>query len=623
MARLPLGLALIASSCLSTCLFITVAAAAPQLATCPALYTRLGAPVIGSGHIANAHGVGSAPDCACRCQALEACLAFDYAPVSSADAPNCWLKDNMQVQPPDPQKERISGVICRGGSSSNCTLPPAPPAPPGPLPANGTAVAAIGPAVVHTTRPEYASVDVDWWHDCGSCSGGDWFNEDILHIDLESPRLRALVRALQPLFIRIGGSEDNVAKYQLGGMTLAECRAPSKFRDQEVSLCMNRTRWDQVLDFYQNGTGARLVFGVSYFTGSDGRWNSTNVEALLRYTAMRGVTPAALELGEEMAPKPGSQGFTALVDGYARLTALASSIWPQSTPIILGPSCGMGDETTNNAFMQAFLKETVDAGTVGGVNMHSYNNDGGWPQPGFLRQTMVQADAMMNMTRQHSAATPLWCGECGPHNGGGIRNVTDRAVSSFWYLDALGSLARLGFEQHGRQALAGSHYGLLQATSHEPNPDYWVLWAWKQFMGARVLPVNLSTAAAPGERAAGDSDQLHVYAHCSPRAGGGIGLAFVNISPETTFAVTVTAATAAGRDASPAPPRREYHFTAPAGLLGRQVAVNGVVLQLVGEAGLPVLPAAIDVAADAPMRVGPSTFGFAHISLPPDAKSPC
>merc|ERR1712130_197561 len=115
---------------------------------------------------------------------------------------------------------------------------------------------------------------------------------------------------------------------------------------------------------------------------------------------------------------------------------------------------------------------------------HSYNNDGGnnWKRPGLLKQTLVQAQDMLDMTREwtkEGLEPTLWCGECGPHNGGGVKNVTDRVMSSFWYVDALGGLARLGLKQHGRQALVGSHYGLVRDFSYEPNPDYFALLAWK------------------------------------------------------------------------------------------------------------------------------------------------
>ena len=51
----------------------------------------------------------------------------------------------------------------------------------------------------------------------------------------------------------------------------------------------------------------------------------------------------------------------------------------------------------------------------------------------------------------------LWCGECGPHNDGGLAGKTDRFMSSLWYADALGGLARLGLAEFGRQARQGVH----------------------------------------------------------------------------------------------------------------------------------------------------------------------
>ena len=47
-------------------------------------------------------------------------------------------------------------------------------------------------------------------------------------------------------------------------------------------------------------------------------------------------------------------------------------------------------------------------------------------------QTLEQAETMLAATRASSPTTPLWCGECGPHNAGGLPNVTDTFMSSFW-----------------------------------------------------------------------------------------------------------------------------------------------------------------------------------------------
>ena len=167
----------------------------------------LGGPVLGTGHIKNPGGIPSMQACGCLCRGTRGCVAFDYEPAAgalAADQPNCWLKDNADVTAP--RAQRISGVLCNGTApapalaAGNCSLPPMPPpsptpphprprppsphpprprpgpptpTPPAPPPSTKHVAAAVSTAAaVHTTLDAYASVDLDWWHDCGACSGG-------------------------------------------------------------------------------------------------------------------------------------------------------------------------------------------------------------------------------------------------------------------------------------------------------------------------------------------------------------------------------------------------------------------------------------------------------------------
>ena len=62
-------------------------------------------------------------------------------------------------------------------------------------------------------------------------------------------------------------------------------------------------------------------------------------------------------------------------------------------------------------------------------------------------QTLEQAETMLAATRASSATTPLWCGECGPHNAGGLPNVTDTFTSSFWVRAPRRSSATAGMQR--------------------------------------------------------------------------------------------------------------------------------------------------------------------------------
>ena len=155
------------------------------------------------------------------------------------------------------------------------------------------------------------------------------------------------------------------------------------------------------------------------------------------------------------------------------------SLWPreENRPRLLGPCIGMNSAVGNeecagdgpcvaSPFVKKFLNETIRHGQsplIDGYCIHSYNNDGGdeWKRPGFLSQTLRQVLALKEEIRKHSDSIPIWAGEIGPHNEGGLLNVTDRYISSLWFADALGKLASVGISEFGRQALVGAYYGLL------------------------------------------------------------------------------------------------------------------------------------------------------------------
>ena len=117
--------------------------------------------------------------------------------------------------------------------------------------------------------------------------------------------------------------------------------------------------------------GLSLVFGTSFFTGTDGRWNQTNVEAFLRFTAGWRSTDGqqapvyGFELGEEMQPEACVHDpHCALVDGYTRFHTLLREVWPRKTPRVMGPCVGMSVETSSNKFLNAFLNHTISTGVL-------------------------------------------------------------------------------------------------------------------------------------------------------------------------------------------------------------------------------------------------------------------
>ena len=75
-------------------------------------------------------------------------------------------------------------------------------------------------------------------------------------------------------------------------------------------LCLNMSRWDALHTFARDA-GLGMVFGLGY--PNPQRWDSENALSLLEYTARNNQSLFGVELGEEMAPSPGTAAFEGLV----------------------------------------------------------------------------------------------------------------------------------------------------------------------------------------------------------------------------------------------------------------------------------------------------------------------
>ncbi|KAG5048872.1 hypothetical protein JHK85_009975 [Glycine max] len=67
----------------------------------------------------------------------------------------------------------------------------------------------------------------------------------------------------------------------------------------------------------------------------------------------------------------------------------------------------------------------------------------------------------------------VWVGEAGGAYNSGGNHVSNRFLNSFWYLDQLGIASCYNTKVYCRQTLIGGNYGLLNATTFAPNPDYY------------------------------------------------------------------------------------------------------------------------------------------------------
>lgn len=221
----------------------------------------------------------------------------------------------------------------------------------------------------------------------------------------------------------------------------------------------------------------------------------------------------------------------------------------------------------------------------------------------------------------------LWVGEIAAAWHSGEPGVTNRFISSFWYADALGLLATLNHTGFCRQTLIGGNYGLLNRTTAEPNPDFYMAQMFHDVMGTRVLSLA-SSQHAQGFR---------TYAHCvdgdgdgdgatqQKRSGGAATLLLINVSPTVTFKARLPdgvhpPTTAAGVEDGGLP---IWEFGAGdgfradwAGLDSQHIELNGQTLAVHTPGSLPPLTPRLVGAAggNTTLELRPLTITFVSVS---------
>jgi hypothetical protein len=181
--------------------------------------------------------------------------------------------------------------------------PPPPPAPPGPSPPRGISVDVDGRSLTARVAAEYVSFNLD--------------TSQLWRVNLSSPALVTLAKALLPAHLRVGGTQADYNVYAYDSYRNFDCSHPpapmTSYRCRIVTPAM----WEELLEFSEQ-CGASLVFGLSDLFGRPTKTkpekklcsetscpprNLSNAAALLRWTSTH--KPSALwglELGKCAKP---------------------------------------------------------------------------------------------------------------------------------------------------------------------------------------------------------------------------------------------------------------------------------------------------------------------------------
>ena len=172
--------------------------------------------------------------------------------------------------------------------------------------------------------------------------------------------------------------------------------------------------------------------------------------------APRGIAPAqavwGFEFGNELSQKTTP---AALAHDYVRLRQLIDNVFPEDypRPHLIGP-----DDNPDNDYICDLL--SLGAGPV--IDVFTYHNYVGYGLDAnlsaeimttkFLNQGWENAAGPVGCALKHAPQAQIWVGEIAAAWHSGRDNVTNRFVSSFWYTDALGTLAAHNHTGFCRQA---------------------------------------------------------------------------------------------------------------------------------------------------------------------------
>lgn len=499
--------------------------------------------------------------------------------------------------------------------------------------------------VINTLPAGFASVTLDFHP---GTQGAVWgSNASILEINLTSPGLLGVARALAPAVLRLGGSEagENVTYVNFPGLS-APCPASYYY-------CLTRSRWDEILAFAST-TGLRLMLDLNIIGpahSNDWAAGIAQIDALLAYTASANRhTPWAFELGNENQATLSPQEAAKRVTQVHRLLAIH---WPDraTRPLLVGPSVHIEPDWIAD-FLGALPVNSTDAPGRPPLDIFAYHMYAGYgrapnvahqvPTTAFLDDARGLVDTAAAAVRfagggsarpSAASALPLLVSEtAAAWASGGPTGACVSFASSLWYFDHLAHAASSiggGHVAVARQTLVGGNYSLVDSNHRfAANPDYFVALLWRMVVEGGASRAVGAPAAASSTRvlratrppviAEDTHRELRSFAACDPLGRLVVGVA--NVGDE---AASVIVQLASGPTVTEQP-RDEWVLTSGGAnatdMLSRSVKLNNQPVASVG-GFVPPLPPRRSESTD-PFHAPPLSVAFLRFAHVPAACAP-
>jgi heparanase 1 len=467
--------------------------------------------------------------------------------------------------------------------------------------ATHVAVATDRPAA--TVSDRFLSVAIDsaqlvggvFWTP-GQTSGGG--TSPVPQFDFTRARLAALARPLGHAYLRVGGTDADRTYYSLAD-------APPTTPPPGYRWILGRAQLD-ALSAFAAALDFQILFTLNAGSGpriDNGPWQPDNARALIHYATQSGAPIAVWELGNEVNAYMLLLGFSLSPAQYAadvataralvadeapgaRLAAPASAYWPLIGEIggLLPDFARLGGGSIDVLSWHFYPQESARCAAVVVPATPTTLLD-----PDKLDEIDAWADDVEAARASYAAQAEAWLDETSNAQCGGAPGISDAFVSSLWWLDELGKMARRGTPVVVRQSLSGADYGLLAEPSLDPRPDYFASLLWRRLMGTRALAVTVRHAPS-----------LRAYAHCAAGRPGAVTLLLVNLDAAQPVTVAVEGIGSGAR---------ELYAVDADDLSSGTARLNGQSLSADADGGLP--PMLPRLGGGGTMVVAPVSYAFA------------
>ncbi len=399
-------------------------------------------------------------------------------------------------------------------------------------------------------------------------------------INLYEPRIRTLAKALAPSVIRFSGSWATRTYYDLDNSTGG--KVPDGFE-----YILTKEQWQGALDFVKE-VGGEILVSVANCTGvhkdGTGEWIPYQAAALWDYTASQGMKIDYAEFMNEpnllidplLPPNYNSEAFGRDHDLFADWLYKNH---PETK--LVGPCAA---DSPRNAMVGGSLIELLTTEDLlkhikavpKYYSFHSYTGNSergqffGSHHPfskalteEYLGLTMSDLDYAMKLRDGYAPDADMWITESADAACGGS-TWAPTFVECIRYID---EMCRFSTKTKGiifHNTLASSAYGLLDAETHQPRPQYWAGLLFNRLTGETVYDTHEQIR-----------EGVHLYAYSLKGNDKGVCYIYINNS-QTDSAFVET------------PSCLRYTLSSDA-LRSQKIMLNGKVLEMPDEYTMPEL----------------------------------